>query len=819
MKRIVALLMLISATIGLVAILHGSIADLPPLGNWLDPLDGFYRTARHAETPTRASIEIPGLKAPVTVERDDRGVPHIFAENDHDAVMALGYVVAQDRLFEMDFIPRVAAGRLSEAFGTGALASDRFLRRTGMDWGAHRNVERILREGGIERDLMLWYADGANAYIDGLDDADLPFEFRLLGYRPDRYSPLQMVRLLQYMTYDLTYRTDDASYAKLKAGMPEADFDLLYPRFSQLFKPIVPDEERHRRRISQGGGTAMRAIPGIETMTSMENEQALLRGLLSEGFITGKGSNNWAVSGLRSTTSAPILAGDMHLSLTLPAIWYEVHLVTPTMNTYGVTIPGAALPVEAFNDRLAWAFTNTGADQIDHYALKLDSTRTQYWFDGEFRQLEMVSDTIRIKGGALEVDTLYYARWGPVTMGQDGAVALQWVAHKQSHTMRALWGMNHATDYTSFEEALHSWDTPMQNILYAGVDGKIAIRSTGYLPIRRAGEGMGLLDGATRRYEWTGRVPFVDLPHISDPERGYLASSNQQPAGAWYPYYLGYDWRAAYRSLRIDTLLNGKLKHSVEDLESYQSDVHAVQRDLFVPLLDTLGGLNPLADRLRGMLSAWDGVTSVDRSEPLVLETFLKALGRLAWDEHVFSGLRKPAETRLYRLLVDQPDSKWLDVQVTPERENAADILRMALDSTVARLAQTYGSDPARWRWGDHHKIVFRHITQSEALRPLWRGPFEYPGYIATVSPGASHRTTHSASWRVVVDLSQTPPRGYGVYPGGASGNPFSPDYDRQIDDYVHFRHYDLIKPTGVDGLGAKEHSRLMLNPYRIAKK
>ncbi len=817
MKRFLGLVVLVAASVGLIWVLKGGPSSVPRVGNWLDPLDGFYRTARHAMASASAKIDLPDLEATVTVERDDRGVPHIFAANDRDAIVALGYVTAQDRLFEMDFIARVAAGRLSEAFGPGALESDRFLRRTGMEWGARRNAERILREGGIERDLMIWYSAGVNAYLDGLDDADLPFEFRLLGYRPDRFSPLQMVRLLQYMTFDLTYRTDDADYAALKAGMSEKEFGKLYPRFSVLYKPIVPDDERPRRRFGAvDTPVTEKEMPGLQTLAAMQEGQRRLSRSIAEGFLEGKGSNNWAVSGARSTTGSPILAGDMHLSLTLPAIWYEVHLVTPTMNTYGVTIPGAALPVEAFNDHLAWAFTNTGADQIDHYALRLDSTRTKYWFEGAFRPLEIVSDTIRVKGAVPVIDSLYYAHWGPVTMGNDGAVALRWVAHEQSHTMRALWGMNHADDYASFERALRSWDTPMQNILYAGVDGRIAIRSTGYLPIRRAGEGMGLLDGSSRRYEWTGRVPFDDLPHVIDPKRGYLSSSNQQPAGSWYPYYLGYDWRAQYRSLRIDTLLNGKTKHSIDDLKRYQSDVHAVQRDLFVPLLDTLTGLSPRADSLRGTLSKWDGDTGVEQSEPLVLETFLGILGRLSWDEAVFEGHRKPAEIRLYRLLTIEPASDWLDIGSTDEREDAAALLRLALDSASVELSDTYGRDPTGWRWGNHHKIIFQHITKSEALRPLWRGPFEYPGYKATVSPGSSHQTTHSASWRVVVDLSQTPPGGFGVYPGGASGNPFSPDYDGQIRDYLDFNHYELLKPNTRGSLGPRGRSTLVFTPDHI---
>ncbi|GIV61717.1 MAG: penicillin amidase [Rhodothermaceae bacterium] len=793
--------------------LYAPPGGLPPFGALLDPLDGLYRTARQAARPFEGTITIPALEHPVTVVRDERGVPHIFAASDRDAVVAHGYVTAQDRLFQLDFIPRVASGRLSEAFGPAALESDRFLRRTGMEWGAQRALRELEAQGGIEYDLLRWYAEGVNAYLDGLDAADLPFEFRLLGYRPDRYGPLQTIRLLQFMNYDLSWRTDDPGYAALQAEMDPADYARLYPRYATLYRPIVPSSPERAMEEGAAAPWPPHVRAAVATLNRMEAQRKRLAGSLGEGFIEGKGSNNWAVNGARSATGAPILAGDMHLALTLPAIWYEVHLVTPTMNTYGVAVPGAPLPVEAFNDHVGWAFTNTGSDQIDHYALDLDSTRTRYRYEGAWRDLEVVLDTIRVKGGASVVDTLYYAHFGPVTMDAHGAVAIRWTAHTPGHTLGALWGMNHARDLASFEEAIRQWDTPMQNILYAGVDGHIAIRSTGYLPIRRGGHGAGLLDGTTGAFEWVGRVPFEELPHAVDPARGYLTSTNQQPAGPEYPYYLGHDWRAAYRSLRIDELLRSKAAHRVEDLMAYQADVHAVQRDLFVPLLDTLRALPPRTDSLRAMLAAWDGDTGVDRSQPLVLDVFLDHLRRLAWDEPVFAGRRTPAETRLYLLLTEDPGSPWLDVQATPEREDAAGLLRLALDSTAVTLLRDYGRDPAAWRWGDHHHVLFRHLTRSEALQALDRGPFEYPGFDATLSPAAGRVTTHSASWRVVVDFSKQPPVGYGVYPGGQSGNPFSPHYDAFLDSYLSFRHYPLHKPTRPEELQGGTH--LVLAPAR----
>lgn len=813
------------------AVLGTRFTGIPPLGTLLDPKDGLYRSARLADSPPPQQVIIPGLEAELNVEWDTRGVPHIFAQNDLDAVRAIGYVTARDRLFQLDFLPRAAAGRLSEALGPATVPADRFLRSTGMDWGARRNLDRVIRENGIELQILKAYADGVNAFLAGLEDRDLPLEFRLLGYRPDAWSPLRTMHLLQYMNYDLTYRTDRLSYEWLRRNLSQEDFDLLYPRYAHPYVPIIPYEDRDAASHGAIADTAIdERFETIGTPPGLE-PPALAGGLLSrvlEGYQPGKGSNNWAVGPGRSTTGRPALAGDMHLSVTLPAIWYEVHVVTPSMNSYGVTIPGAPLPVEAFNDHLAWAFTNTGADQIDHYRIDVDDSSLRYRFEGGWRELELVRDTIFAIGSEPVIDTLRYASEGPVMRYEGGYYVLRWTAHEDSRTLRALYAMNTATNQNEFDLGLRFWDSPMQNILYADMNGLIGIRSTGHLPVRRSGQAFGMLDGSSRDAEWIGRVPFDELPSSLNPQQDFLTSTNQQPTDHRYPYYIGHDWGDQYRSLRIDTLLRGRREHSPEDLASYQADVHAVQHDLFLPLIDTLSGLVGRADSVRHVLREWDGEMAVDRPEPLVLHVFLTELERLAWDEPPFAlpdiadpqvterpqALPRPEQSRLYVLLSEYPDSRWLDIQSTETREDAAGLLRAALEETAMRLSLDYGDDPERWRWGLHRQIIFNHLIDSPALQVLGRGPYEYPGYRETLSPAASRLTTHSASWRMVVDFAGERPRGRGVYPGGQSGNPFSRRYDQHIPTYLAFEYYELLRPSSRGGLDDENLSaRAILRP------
>ncbi len=867
-RAVAPLLLLIAVSATLLVMLGTRVTGIPPLGTLLDPLDGLYRTARLADSPAPERFEVPGLQSAVRIEWDDRGVPHIFAENDLDAVRVLGFVIAHDRLFQLDFLPRAASGRLAEALGPAAVPTDRFLRRTGMDWGAKKNLARINGDAGEELAILEAYAEGINAYLAGLKPRDLPLEFRLLGYQPDPWTPLQTLRLLQYMNYDLSYGTDDPSYGWLRDRLGVADFDVLYPPFEGMYVPIVPADALpstsssmsttadagHSEQLAAAGHSVQPEAAGTSVQLTAAAPRPLKPGApsatflsrpLLEGFVHGKGSNSWAVAPNRSETGHAILAGDMHLSVTLPPIWYEVHLVTPTMNSYGVTIPGAPLPVEAFNNYLGWTFTNTGSDQIDHYAIELDAARTRYRYEGAWRDLDVVLDTIRIKGDDAVIDTLRYAHWGPVVEHAGRDVALQWTAHKPSRTLAALYAMNRAEDERAFDRGLRMWDTPMQNILYASVEGTISIRSTGFLPVRRAGPGDGLLDGSTAAFEWIGRVPFDELPNASNPRQGFLTSTNQRPTDSTYAYYVGSDWRDQYRSLRIDSLLRQKARHSVEDMTSYQSDVHAVQYDLFFPLIDTLSRLSPRADHLRAALRNWDGTMARDRGEPLILDIFLNELSRLAWDEPVFKPIYvdargdslgaavvvpKPAESRLFMLLRDRPSLSWFDVVGTPGREDAAGLLREALEAAAHRLeavtagrvgstgasrAGTRPDDvPESMRWGRHRKIEFQHLIGGPALAALGRGPFEYSGYRETLSPASDQISHHSASWRVIVDFSSGEPRGRGIYPGGQRGNPFSRLYDLHLPAYLAVEYYDLFKPSASGELGeARLRSETFVHP------
>ena len=767
------------------------------LGPLFEPLDGIWATARVATAHVSGELLLEGMDKPVVLQYDDRGVPHIFAQSDKDATIALGYVVAGDRLFQMDFIHRAATGRLSEMMGEGALGTDLFFVRNGIKDAVLRNSVTLADRSPNEYETVEWYALGVNAYLDQLEPRDFPLEYRLLGATPPAEFTGEFTNALYaFMAYDLSFRTSDIGLDKIKRRLGEDSFAELYPRYSDWEKTIVPPEHSDWSMLqpfSTGQKVGITAQAGPVEFNAPSDGRSVPRiainDLLAEGFIEGKGSNNWAVDGSRSTTGKPILAGDMHLGLSLPAIWYEAHIVTPTVNVYGVTFPSVPSIVEGMTPKIAWAFTNTGADQIDYYRLELNDERQKYLFDGEWLDLTFKVDSIRVKGSETIAETVAYSHHGPVLQRDDGDYAVKWVGHESGATFSAIWEMGRATNYEEFERAIRLWDYPMQNILYAGDDDIVAIRSTGYLPVRASGNAFGVLDGTTSDTDWIGRVPFDELPHSILPERGYLTSTNQRPAGLGYPHYLGQDWRSVYRSIRIDELLSAEEKHSPEQIASYQSDVTAVQARLFLPHIVDLDNLSDAGTRLQSALSGFDGEMGLDRTEPRLFSWFMAELRRVMWDEEVFRLGSSPKETRILELAKSNPESEWFDIVETPARETAADVFRTALEAAAARWEES-GFDEIPF--GETQTLQIRHLTRSSALRPLWREGYPFGGYAETLSPAGSNPVRWSASWRVVVDFSTSPPTAKGVYPGGQSGNPFSVNYDAHIQKYVDFEYYDI---------------------------
>ncbi|MCS6808708.1 MAG: penicillin acylase family protein [Bacteroidota bacterium] len=798
----------------LVGIIYGtsrSWGTVPPIAFVLDVWNGVYKTARLAhESSSTEEVHVDGLAGAVRVYRDQRNVPHILARTDLDAIAALGYLVAQERLFQMDFQTRIASGRLAEILGESMIKTDKFLRRTGMMLGAEHTWEYIQRTSPTMQAVLEAFTRGVNAYIARLTPSDYPFEFRLLDYAPEAWSPIKSILVNQLMAFDLTFQPqlDDVVLEGVRRTIGDSAFTALYPQHGVLHVPQSPEPQgivRPNSKFHSGTSSVEDAMQPtalhFQAIAALLEQRDKVSRIWSE-HEDAKGSNNWVISGTKTQSGKPLLAGDPHLSLSLPSIWYEVQMCTPTMNVYGVTIPGAPLIIIGFNDCVAWSPTNTGADVVDFYALQLDSTHQKhYWYNGQSKPMQECIQPLRVKGVLEQQDTLLLTHWGPIITVESQELAVRWTAHEPSTVLEALWHMNHAKTLEECHQAQRFWDVPAQNIVVADTAGNIALRSAGYYPIRKCGHGRGIHNGSADSGAWIGRVPFDSVPGSVNPSCGWLSSSNQAPTLADYPYYLNYNWGSVWRSRRIRDYLDSAQKLTWQDCEKFQTDVKVMQWEFLKPVVRSVAPHlhHDIHKNALQTLLAWDGRATKENNAALLFHIFIGEMRRYLWDEMLDSAgnLRgSPADAMMYYLVRYEPESRWFDYAATHHRESAHDIVRMAMLAALDTLTAKYGTDAKDWMWGKHHRIVFRHLTRSGALQALWRGPYPFGGFQSTVLPAGNLTTTHSASWRMVVDFASGKPVGWGVFPGGTSGNPFSNWYDAYIPMWLQGKLYALHKVT-----------------------
>ncbi|MEO0425332.1 MAG: penicillin acylase family protein [Pseudomonadota bacterium] len=827
---------------GLIAIGLRPVGPLPPLGPLLNPLTGVWSVARQARPQAVSTEVIPTLDGPVEVHVDAHGVPHIRATTLLDAIRALGFMQASDRLLQLEIQTRATAGTLTELLGERVLPIDREQRRLGLAWSAKRAWE-ALPDTSLDRALYEALAEGINARIDTLGEADRPFEYHFLNRAPQRWDPLRSVLLERRMAYTLSYSDSDLWRLRASALVGESAANALYPVDSPLQEPVQP------RRTPGTQANDRLPLPASPDADLLQQADALLAAVpppvaVPDGMVLG--SNNWAVAASRSTSGHALLAGDPHLSLTLPSIWYEAHIVVEEegLDVHGVSIPGIPGIVIGYTPQVAWSMTNNAADVVDYYAETLDDTSapSRYELDGEWQPLESTTEQFFGPDGVLlEEYTQHYTHRGPLYVTQEGALSMRWLALEQGASPTSFLDAALAGDVDELMEAFASFATPSQNFIMADVGGRIAIRSTGLFPIRPSleaqagsegplepqdgGDGRLIRDGSTRASDWLGYWPLDRYPQAVDPDQGYLASANQQPLDpADDPAYLGNNWTSPWRALRINRLLReapGPL--SAEDLRQFQTDPGNEKALRFVPFFTAAADQSLQAPA--AMLAAWDGEYLADAPEPLLFETAFSNLKRLLWDELRFDaapdrGLPRPPwprEAVVWALAENDPTSAWWDRVDTPAVEQRDDLLRAALSSAWGELRAAHGEpEDGGWAWRLHRHANVKHLARFPGLgrlelESLGAGP-------GNLNP-SSGDGTHGASWRMVVELTAEGPEAYVTYPGGQSGNPASIHYDDRlagwqqghlapateaprVGDLIHGHRLHLVPGRGVAGRG-----------------
>jgi penicillin G amidase len=793
--RAIPFLLVTALTVSLIWFLDRPLGSAPSLGRLLDPFTGIWVNARDSEPEhgSRSAI-LDGLNEPVTIRYDVHGIPHIFADNLYDAIKAQGYVTARDRLWQMEFQTHASAGRLSEILGPDLeekgdgklLHFDRLQRRLGLGYAAEEALVATSRDD-TSMAFLEAYAEGVNAWIQQLKPEDYPVEYKLLEYAPEDWTPLKSMLLMKSMGQDLSSTEFDLPYTNLLRQLGRTDFDALFPDEGGNTSPIVPS------------GTPFPFDP-MDIDTPESYEPPVMAHMPQEPVRPdeGIGSNNWAISGSRTKSGVPILCNDPHLQLNLPSIWYQIQLTAPGLNVCGVSLPGAPGVVIGFNNDLAWGVTNAGRDVRDWYKIQFkDESRNSYQFAGQWREATPRIETIRIKGKETQYDTVWYTHHGPVVYDMAfgstelEGYALRWELHQPSNEMRTFRYLNTARNYSDYRKALPYFQCPGQNLLLATCQGDIAITQQGRFPARWPEQGRFLLDGSRKDHEWQAYIPVEQNATSVNPERGFVSSANQYPADSTYPYYQLGSFEE-HRNRRInDRLASMGNSMTHEDLMALQLDNHGLIAE------DALPAMLRACPEAKALLGDWNYKYDAHSKEAARFQNWYNKLYDLIWDEldQLEGTTVKPEHYVTAELMNSQPDSKWFDRVSTPEKENLSDLAEQAWRDSENDL-----------EWWAYKNTQINHLLKLD--------PFNVTKVVNGGNRGIVNATSerHGPSWRMVVELT-SPPRAWGIYPGGQSGNPTSTEYSAFIEDWAAGQYYELLFFQDKSDRPESTPFQLILNP------
>ena len=752
--------------------------------------------AREALSPVRGKLVATGLKEPVDVVRDRWGVAHIYAKNQHDLFFAQGFVVAQDRLFQMEMWKRAGNGRLAEVLGPSSVQRDinaRLLRYRGDMKSEYESYAADTEE------ILRAFTDGINAEIRSLTakgGPGLPIEFQLAGFRPEPWTPEDCLNRM-------------------------AAFSMTGNAFSEL---------RDAELIAQLGVERASAVLSLDPKVKLDPapgadfaglKPSLLQNLIgSDARIefpsdASQGSNNWTVSGALTSTGKPILANDPHRVMALPSLRYIVHLVAPGWDVIGAGEPGLPGVALGHNQHIAWGFTIFGLDQQDLYLEELNpSDPLQYKTAAGWERMRMEHERIPVKGGAPVEVELKFTRHGPV-LWEDGkrALALRWVgAEPGTAGYLGSLAVDRASNWKEFEEAMARWKVPSENIVYADMDGNIGEHSTGLAPLRKTWTGLLPVPGAAN-YEWSGYVPNSELPHSFNPAAGFVATANHKMIPENYPYNVGFEWDPGYRARRIREVLTGihesGKKVTVNDMEKLQADVVSLPaRQLLSLLKQAVRNPSPATE----MMQRWDATLNRDSGAAALYEVCLRELRKAVSAKEGIETLRGRSSLENVLTELGEPSSQVFGADAVEGRNQ---LLLQTLDSAWKETEQLLGSDPQKWSWGKLHTIRFRHSLDRlpEAAASMDLGPLSRPGDGYTVNAtggGDNFEQEGGASYREILDTADWD-RSLAVNTPGQSGQPGSPHYSDLLPLWDQGQYFPLAYSRKMVEMNAQD--RLVLTP------
>lgn len=794
-------------TFSLVWVLNHKFGTTPPMGKLFNPFFGFWQNAENTDVDIDIEKGISALNEDVKIVFDDNMVPHIFAYNDRDVYFAQGYVTAKLRLWQMEFQTLYAAGRLSEVVGEVALDLDKFQRKIGMVWSAEHTLSYIEHDERMIK-ILNAYTDGINYYLQHMGKKKLPLEYKILDYKPEKWTNLKTVLLLNYMAWDLSGYNTDLRMTNIlnEYGIETVNelFNSPTPGMDPIIPPGTPWNFDDTLDIPEIPANAYDKIYGspVKGNVSMEEPDP------------SNGSNNWAIAGSKSKTGLPILSNDPHLSLTLPSIWMQIQLTTPDMNVYGVSLQGAPGVIIGFNKNIAWGMTNVDPDIMDWYQIRFkDENMDEYFHEGRWKQTNKRHEVIKIRGEKDYFEDVVYTHHGPVVFRPDEEAirkempvgcAMRWLAHEPSNVIKTFYQLNRAENYEDYVHALHYFYCPAQNFVYADKENTIAIWPNGRYPLKWEGQGQFVLDGTKQSHEWQGWIPQEQNPHIKNPERGFVSSANQDVTDSLYPYYLNWEFTTFERGARVNDLLEKLENADANNLREIQNDNFNLQAEIAVPVfleyLEKLPEAGSLEKQAISMLKNWDYKMDPESIAASVYDALWEAFDQALWKDDFGSEpiMLMPDNTRTLEILMDSVERKWVDDHSTPEKEDRMKLISRSFKGAIGTLEKKHGDDIKTWQWAVVKGTSIRHLGRVPGLGTdeLWIG-----GGHNMVNATKKH---HGPSWRMVVELGEKP-NAFGIYPGGQSGNPGSPFYANMVEDWASGELRPLYFLESADELGDKE--------------
>ncbi len=749
---------------------------------------GGYWVVTRTHPQIDGTLHVAGLQSRVEVVRDPLGIPHIYAANSDDLFLAQGYVQAQDRLWQMEYSRRASEGTLSEIFGPTTFKQDRVARMVGLNRAARAEWDALSES---EKRTLQAFANGVNAFI-ATHRESLPIEFSLLGFSPAPWEPIDIIACFAGGAYGLSGNSNNELLRSiLIERLGEQAAKQLVPDYPETGPFTIPPEAK---AYSEGMPQQDESVVGISLdfpdLAPLDDLRASL-GLSTEGT----GSDAWVVDGTKSITGKPILANDPHMGIQQPSDEYAIGLhCAPRTDVCPYNVVGFSSPTSlgvsvGHNDRIAWGGTNGRGDAQDLYIEEINPNNpNQYKFNGQWQDMQIVDEPIRVKGAATETLYVQITRHGPIlTPIWEGAItqplALQWTALRERSTdLQALLALDRARNWDEFREALRLYDVPSGNFLYADVDGNIGSQLAGRIPIRAQGNGMAPVPG-TGEYEWTGYVPFDAMPFVLNPPTHFLVAANNAVVPPGGKYWITADWAAPYRAQRIVNLLQAKPTFSLDDVQAMQADVYSIPLAELQKHVIAVAPEGLLQTAAMEAVKAWDGRMTTDAVGGTILEfTYQRLYDNIfsprmdAWLLNYYRGMTDN-EWPVVLGLLDDPASEWWGGQARDV------VLKTSFAQAVDALSKQLGSNPADWRWGRLHTATFAHPLGSvQPLNLLFNvGPISVPGENFTLSNtrfwiGRAFGSTLISSMRMIVDLSDLG-RSLQILPPGESGQPLSQHY------------------------------------------